>query len=186
MVSTTKRNQCITLGSPILRHSLSNPAPLEIRTNVSVSMHVSMHASMHGCMYGCMHASMHLCVHLCIHTCWMHPCMHASMQPCVHPCMHGHYFKVQNRGLTESEGSVWAPKQGLEGLLALKADLRCESSVPATHFWIILEAPRRPKSINNRVKMMLRMRKVKMLIFDTPPLQNQYFWGPMEAKMDVK
>ena len=25
-----------------------------------------------------------------------------------------------------------------------------------------------------------------MLIFDTPPLQNQYFWGPMEIKIEVK
>ena len=25
-----------------------------------------------------------------------------------------------------------------------------------------------------------------MLIFDTPPMQNQYFWGPMEVKMEVK
>ena len=34
--------------------------------------------------------------------------------------------------------------------------------------------------------MILRMLKVKMLIFDTPPMQNQYFWGPMEVKMEVK
>ena len=33
---------------------------------------------------------------------------------------------------------------------------------------------------------MLRMIKVKMFIFDTTPLQNQYFWGPMEVKMEVK
>ena len=25
-----------------------------------------------------------------------------------------------------------------------------------------------------------------MLIFDTPPKQNLYFWGPMEVKMEVK
>ena len=43
-----------------------------------------------------------------------------------------------------------------------------------------------PKSIKNRVQMMLRMIKVKMLIFDTPPLQNQCFWIPMEAKMEPK
>ena len=49
-----------------------------------------------------------------------------------------------------------------------------------------MEAPRRPTSIKNRVKMILRMIKVKMLIFDTPPMQNQYFWGPMEVKMEVK
>ena len=34
--------------------------------------------------------------------------------------------------------------------------------------------------------MILRMIKVKMLIFDTSPMQNQYFWGPMEVKMEVK
>ena len=33
---------------------------------------------------------------------------------------------------------------------------------------------------------MLKMEKVKMLIFDTPPLQNHYFWVPMEAKMEPK
>ena len=40
--------------------------------------------------------------------------------------------------------------------------------------------------MKNRVQMMLRMIKVKMLIFDTPPLQNQCFWIPMEVKMEVK
>ena len=34
--------------------------------------------------------------------------------------------------------------------------------------------------------MTLRMIKVKMLIFDTPPLQNHCFWVPMEAKMEPK
>ena len=34
--------------------------------------------------------------------------------------------------------------------------------------------------------MMLRMKKVKMLIFDTPPIKNQCFWVPMEAKMEPK
>ena len=34
--------------------------------------------------------------------------------------------------------------------------------------------------------MMLRMRKVKMLIFDTPPIKNQGFWLPREAKMEPK
>ena len=33
---------------------------------------------------------------------------------------------------------------------------------------------------------MLKMKKVKMLIFNTPPLQNQCFWVPMEAKMEAK
>ena len=33
---------------------------------------------------------------------------------------------------------------------------------------------------------MLRMKKVKMLIFDTSPLQNHYFWIPMDAKMEPK
>ena len=40
--------------------------------------------------------------------------------------------------------------------------------------------------IKNRVQMMLRMKKVKMLIFDTPPLQNHCFWVPMEVKMEPK
>ena len=30
--------------------------------------------------------------------------------------------------------------------------------------------------------MVLRMKKMKMLIFYTPPMQNHYFWGPMEAE----
>ena len=33
---------------------------------------------------------------------------------------------------------------------------------------------------------MLRMKKVKMLIVDTPPLQNLCFWVPMEPKMEPK
>ena len=33
---------------------------------------------------------------------------------------------------------------------------------------------------------MLRMKKVKMLIFDTPPLQNHCFGDPRKAKMDGK
>ena len=44
------------------------------------------------------------------------------------------------------------------------------------------EAPRRPKSIKNQCWWLLRMNNVKMLIFDTPPLQNHYFWGPVKAK----
>ena len=31
--------------------------------------------------------------------------------------------------------------------------------------------------------MIIKMKKVKKLIFYTPPLQNHYFWGPMEAGM---
>ena len=42
------------------------------------------------------------------------------------------------------------------------------------------------KSIEKRVQMMLRMKKVKMLIFDTPPLQNQCLWVAMEVKMEPK
>ena len=34
--------------------------------------------------------------------------------------------------------------------------------------------------------MMLRMIKVKMLIFDTTPMQNHCFWVPMEVKMEPK
>ena len=33
---------------------------------------------------------------------------------------------------------------------------------------------------------MLRMKEVKMLIFDTPPLQNHCFGGPRKAKMEGK
>ena len=50
----------------------------------------------------------------------------------------------------------------------------------------LLEAPRRPKSIKHRVQMMLRIKKVKMLIFYTSPLQNHYFGVPMEAMMEPK
>ena len=31
---------------------------------------------------------------------------------------------------------------------------------------------------------MLRVRKVKMFLFYIPPLQNQCFWGPVEAEME--
>ena len=48
------------------------------------------------------------------------------------------------------------------------------------------EAPRRPKLINNRFWLLLKIRKVKIMIFDTPPLQNHCFWGPMKAKMEAK
>ena len=34
--------------------------------------------------------------------------------------------------------------------------------------------------------MMLRMKKVKSLIFYTPPMQNHYFWVPMEAKIELQ
>ena len=33
---------------------------------------------------------------------------------------------------------------------------------------------------------MLKKKNVKMLIFDTPPIKNQCFWVPMEAKMEPK
>ena len=42
------------------------------------------------------------------------------------------------------------------------------------------------KPIENRVQMMSRMKDMKMLIFDTTPLQNQYFLVPMEVKMEVE
>ena len=114
------------------------------------------------------------------------------------------YFGPQNRVLKESWRLVWRPKWCLEGVFGVSLGSKIESwkhlgsqdrlkmrilggaSVHVIDFWTILEAPRRPKSIKNRVKMILRMIKVKMLIFDTPPLQNQYFWGPMEVKMEVK
>ena len=38
----------------------------------------------------------------------------------------------------------------------------------------------------NRSKIELRIKKVKMLIFDTPPIKNQCFWVPMAAKMEPK
>ena len=44
------------------------------------------------------------------------------------------------------------------------------------------EAPRRPKLIKNRFWLLLKIRKVKMLIFYTPPMQNHYFWTPKEAE----
>ena len=48
-------------------------------------------------------------------------------------------------------------------------------TVRATHFWALLEAPRRSKSIKNRAWKMLRMKKEKTSIFYTPPMQNHYF-----------
>ena len=33
---------------------------------------------------------------------------------------------------------------------------------------------------------MLRMKKVKKLILYTPPMQNHYFWVPMEAKIELQ
>ena len=30
---------------------------------------------------------------------------------------------------------------------------------------------------------MIKIKKVKNLFFYTPPMQNHYFWGPMEAEM---
>ena len=32
----------------------------------------------------------------------------------------------------------------------------------------------------------VKNKKAKMLIFDTAPLQNQYFWVPMEVKMEAE
>ena len=63
----------------------------------------------------------------------------------------GGWFGVQNVGLKRSLGVVWAPKFGLEGILALKTDLWCVSPVRATCCWILLETPRRPKSIQNQL-----------------------------------
>ena len=34
--------------------------------------------------------------------------------------------------------------------------------------------------------MMLRMKKVKMLIFNTPPIKKQGFWVPVEVKIEPK
>ena len=41
-----------------------------------------------------------------------------------------------------------------------------------------------PKSVKNQVQTMLRMEKVELGIFDTPPLRNHYFWVPMDVKME--
>ena len=54
------------------------------------------------------------------------------------------------------------------------------------HFGGPKEAKINQKSSSDDVQMMLRMRKVKMLIFDTPPIKDQCFWVPMEVKMEVK
>ena len=32
--------------------------------------------------------------------------------------------------------------------------------------------------------MTLKMKKVKIVIFYTPPVQNHYFWVPVDAKME--
>ena len=34
--------------------------------------------------------------------------------------------------------------------------------------------------------MLIRMKKLKMLIFATPPIKNQWLWVPMEAVMKPK
>ena len=34
--------------------------------------------------------------------------------------------------------------------------------------------------------MKLRVKNVKSLIFYTPPMQNHYFWFPMEAKIELQ
>ena len=46
------------------------------------------------------------------------------------------------------------------------------------------EPPRRSKSVMNWVQMLLGMEKMKILIFDTPPLQNHHFWVLVEAKLE--
>ena len=63
-------------------------------------------------------------------------------------------------------------------MLAPKIDLGCVLTVRATRFWFLLDTPRRPKSIIKRLQIELRMKNVKMLIFDTAPLQNHYVLGP--------
>ena len=32
----------------------------------------------------------------------------------------------------------------------------------------------------------LKLKKMKLMFFDTPPLQNHCFWAPMEARMEPK
>ena len=38
--------------------------------------------------------------------------------------------------------------------------------------------------MRDRVQMLFRMKKMKILILHTSPLQNHYFWVPMEVKME--
>ena len=52
-----------------------------------------------------------------------------------------------------------------------------------TRFWLPNRAPRRPEGMKIRVQTASRMKKMKLLIFYTPPLQNHYFWLPVGAKM---
>ena len=49
-----------------------------------------------------------------------------------------------------------------------------------------LGARRMPKSIRNRVEMVLRMKNMELLIFYTLPLQNHHFPLPMDAKMPLQ
>ena len=50
-------------------------------------------------------------------------------------------------------------------------------------FGVHLRPRRRAKSIRNRVEMVLRMKKCRIIHFYTPPLQNHNFWLPMDTKM---
>ena len=70
--------------------------------------------------------------------------------------------------------------------MALEIGLWCVPAVPPNRFWTLLEAPKKPKSIKNRLQTMSKMKKVKMLIFDTPPLHDHCFWVPTAAKMELK
>ena len=47
-----------------------------------------------------------------------------------------------------------------------------------------VKPPRQPNSIRSRVHKPSRLEKVILVIFYTPPLQNHYFWVPVEAKME--
>ena len=70
--------------------------------------------------------------------------------------------------------------------MALEIGLWCVAPVPPNCFWTLLEAPMGPKSIKNQLQSTLKMKSVKMLIFNTPPLQNHCFGVPMEVKMEPK
>ena len=55
-----------------------------------------------------------------------------------------------------------------------------------SRFWLPNQTPGRPKSVRDPIQMLLGMKKVKIMILWTPPLQNHYFWGPKRAKMNGK
>ena len=63
-----------------------------------------------------------------------------------------------------------ALQEGLEGVFAFETDLEAVLTARGCDFWTLVESPRRLKSTKDRVPKMIRLKKVKLLIFDTPPL----------------